>query len=259
MPVAVKPTFALAIDMLTRGGKKALPWRSLRLGVFALVLFCPFFSAQALVVQAHDPTEGQRGAERQHTHEALEPQRLREYSIKAAVIYNFAKFTSWPERSFAGKDSPLRFCILGDDPFGESLKTIVGKKVRGREMVVSRPDRITENNQCHLVFVSQSEDFRLDEVLQNLSQRPVLSISEIDDFARAGGMITIKVPEDRIRFEVNLSAARASGLFLSSRLLGLAQVLHKQETRALHLDATSSTGQSSGTGDETLETQEISR
>ena len=62
----------------------------------------------------------------------------REYLIKAAILYNFAKFASWPETAFNNAGAPLRVCVLGDDPFGAALDTLHGKQVRGRPLATAR-------------------------------------------------------------------------------------------------------------------------
>lgn len=238
--MASKATFASTQRMDASCRNKArMPCCALRMAAFALLLLWPMLPAQAQLVLAHDPGHAAPAASHESEAKTTARQNLREYSIKAAVIYNFAKFTAWPEAAFREKDAPLRFCILGQDPFGETLKTIVGKSVHGRQLQVSRPDNLAETAQCHLVFVSKSEDHRLPLILHSLAERPILTISEIDDFAHSGGMITIRVPNDRIRFEVNLESTRTAGLYLSSRLLGLAKVLHVQESQNLPLNSTS--------------------
>jgi hypothetical protein len=232
--VAGKSTFAPAQKIVIRCRDKApSPWRSLRLTSFALLFLWALLPLQAPVAKAHDVGQGSPAYPLQSHSEDPARQNLREYSIKAAVIYNFAKFTAWPDQAFPAKETPLRFCILGQDPFGETLKTIVGKSVHGRELQVHRPVDLTDAEDCHLVFVSRSENGRLPEVLRGLGKRPILTISEIDDFAAVGGMIAIKIPEGKIRFEVNLESARTAGLYLSSRLLGLAKVLRTQESHRL--------------------------
>ena len=149
----------------------------------------------------------------------------REYLIKAAILYNFAKFTRWPAESFHSADSPLRLCVIGVDPFGEALKTIEGKRVGTRNL---RTRWITDTaaiGDCHVLFVSSSEADRLSEVLAAATAGPVLTVAEMPEFARAGGIIALKVVDDRTRFDVNSQAADRAGLTLSAKLLRLAETV----------------------------------
>lgn len=146
----------------------------------------------------------------------------REYLIKAAILYNFAKFTNWPARSFEGPEAPLRLCVLGTDPFAEALDTIEGKRVGARRLRVARIAAPGEIPGCHVLFVSESERGSLPSILSAARGEPVLSIAELPDFAQAGGVIALRTVDDRTRFDVNLAAAERSGLRLSAKLLRLA-------------------------------------
>ena len=154
----------------------------------------------------------------------------REYLIKAAFLYNFAKFTEWPAGSFLDSDAPLDVCVFGEDPFGGALESIAGKTIRGRRVAVHRVASIEAGAACHLLFISASEATRLAGILEALRGRPVLTIAEMPGFARSGGIINLKTnPDDRIRFEINASIAKRAGLRLSSKLLNLAEITPNQD------------------------------
>ena len=149
----------------------------------------------------------------------------REYLIKAAFLYNFAKFTEWPAGSFPDSAAPLDVCVFGEDPFGGALESIAGKTIRGRRVAVHRVASIEAGAACHLLFISASEATRLAGILDSLRGRPVLTIAEMPGFARSGGIINLKTnADDRIRFEINNGIARRVGLRLSSKLLNLAEI-----------------------------------
>lgn len=149
----------------------------------------------------------------------------REYRIKAAFIYNFAKFTRWPAGSFADDEAPLDFCIYGDDPFAGALDAVAGRTIRGRRVVVRRIAAIEASAGCHLLFISDSEAGRLTGILAALGDRPVLTVADMPDFARAGGIINLTTnADDKLRFEINTGTARRAGLKLSSKLLSLAEI-----------------------------------
>lgn len=149
----------------------------------------------------------------------------REYLIKAAFLYNFAKFTRWPDGSFPDSAASLDICVFGDDPFGAALDTIAGKTIRGRAVAVHRVASVEAGAACHLLFISASEMPRLTAILEALTGRPVLTIADMPDFARAGGIINLKTNEqDKLRFEINAGIAKRAGLRISSKLLSLAEI-----------------------------------
>ena len=142
--------------------------------------------------------------------------------IKAAFLLNFAKYTEWPAASFATPDSPLKLCIVGRDPFGETLRpTAIGRHPVSIERGVS--DDVLKA--CHIAYVAESEDRRLPRILALLRRQPVLTVSDIDGFAEAGGMIGLVIDDNRVRFDINSGAANASQLRLSSQLMRLARSL----------------------------------
>jgi hypothetical protein len=155
-----------------------------------------------------------------------------EYAIKAAFLYNFAKFVEWPERVFAQPQAPLALCVLGADPFGGELDTVVqGKSVQGRPVVVRRLDGLGAVSRCHILFVSSSERERFAEVLDVVAGRSVLTVGEDGEFARAGGIISFVLREQRVRFAIDAGAAARAGLRLSSRLLDLAEPVRAGDLR----------------------------
>jgi len=146
----------------------------------------------------------------------------REYLIKAAILYNFAKFASWPDAAFDQPDTPLRVCVLGDDPFGAALESLNGKQVRNRTLATARITDAHDAPSCHVVFVSTSERTHLPEILDTLSRHPILTVADIDRFTTLGGIIALKKVDNRSRIEVNVAAASHAGVKLSSKLLRLA-------------------------------------
>jgi hypothetical protein len=145
-----------------------------------------------------------------------------EYRVKAAFLYNFARFVTWPERE--GTAAPVIIGILGRDPFGNVLEsTIAGKTVSGRPFLVRRLQTVEEAANCQLVFVSSSERRTVAEVIEALDGQPVLTIGEAEGFVERGGMIGFVIEDQAVRIDVNLDAAQAAGLQLSSQLLRVAR------------------------------------
>lgn len=148
-----------------------------------------------------------------------------EYAIKAAYLYNFAKYVEWPPGTFASTDAPLLICIAGDDPFGDALAALSGKMIENHPVEVRRLAVTTDLNPCQIVFVSRAEQGRFKALLAKLARQPILTVSDISDFAQAGGMIGLIEADQRIRFNINLNAARQAHLRLSSQLLKLATIV----------------------------------
>ncbi|MCZ6453684.1 MAG: YfiR family protein [Alphaproteobacteria bacterium] len=155
----------------------------------------------------------------------------REYLIKAAILYNFAKFASWPAAAFSNDTAPLRICVIGADPFGPALESLNGKTVRNRALVTASIAKIEDAAACHILFVSASEKGWLGAILDTVSALPILTVADINQFANSGGIIALKEVDDRSRIEVNIGAANLAGLKLSSKLLRLADTVGTQTAR----------------------------
>lgn len=150
-----------------------------------------------------------------------------EYQVKAAFLYNFAKFVEWPAGAFKGPTDPMILCVAGADPFGESLDMVVrGETLNGRPLVVHRTRDAFEIRDCHVVFVPRSERGRQEKLLEDLRHRGILTVGETDGFLNGGGIIRFVLEQNKVRFDINLQAAESSGLRLSSKLLRLARTIH---------------------------------
>jgi hypothetical protein len=146
-----------------------------------------------------------------------------EYQVKAAFLFNFAKFVEWPPETFAGATSPLVVGILGDSPFGGDLeRTIQNKTINNRLIVVKSLHSLAEATNCQVLFISTSEKKRLAEIFDGLHGASVLTVSETDGFTEAGGMINFVWEGKKIRFEINNDAARKANLKINSKLLSVA-------------------------------------
>ena len=150
-----------------------------------------------------------------------------EYAVKAAFLYNFTKFVEWPSDVLDENDSLLQICVIGENPFGDELENIIeGKKVGGKSVMVTYAQSVKEAVFCDVVFISQSEKKKLNRILKVLTNRAILTVSDIDDFAERGGTIGFFVEDNRIRFKINIDTAEKAGLQISSKLLRLAQIVN---------------------------------
>jgi len=148
-----------------------------------------------------------------------------EYTVKAAFLYNFAKFVEWPDGAFSGPTSPIVIWVLGEDPFGNALGSLKGKTANGRPIVVRYAANLGDLERCHLLFVSASEKANLQKILLITKGWSILTVGDMNSFAQDGGIINMVKEESRVGIEINLEAAQLSRLKLSSKLLGLAKIV----------------------------------
>ena len=153
-------------------------------------------------------------------------QSINEYQLKAAFLYNFAKFVEWPAQTFNDDKDPMRICVLGTDPFGSSLTDIVsGKILSGRSFVVTSVSDTTDAARCQILFISSSERKRLKSVFAGLRTTGILTVGETEGFATEGGIVNFKLEAGRIVFEINVDAATQANLRISSKVLNLAHLV----------------------------------
>lgn len=158
---------------------------------------------------------------------ALGQQRPSEYQVEAAYLYNFSRFVEWPAK---GTNAPGSFtiCVLGEDPFGQALDaTIAGEAIGNQRVIARRISSPQMSVDCQILFISSSEANRLNKIIEALNKSSVLTVSNIPQFSERRGMIQFVLEENRIRFEVNLTATQRAGLTLSSDLLKVATVVRK--------------------------------
>lgn len=156
---------------------------------------------------------------------AAEPDAL-ELKVKAAFLFNFAKFTTWPPTKAAAADAPLYLCVQGAGPMAAVLQeTVRGRGVGGHPIEVLQAARAGELRRCHIVYVGAEDDGQIASELTALANHGVLSVHE-GTAAQPGGVIRFFLSDGgRVRFEVNTTAATREQLALSSKLLEVAQVV----------------------------------
>lgn len=147
---------------------------------------------------------------------------LSDEQIKAAYLYNFAKFAEWPSDILA-PDSDIRVCVVGEGPVNEAISALQGRKI-GEHLVNIMNFKHTDSGleRCQLLFFAQSEQTRFLVTLKALGNAPVLTISDIEDFAEKGGGVGLVYREDKVKFEVNLDSVRVANLHLPGQLLNIA-------------------------------------
>lgn len=147
--------------------------------------------------------------------------------MKAIYLYNFSKFVQWPPAGGDMKD-PFAICVLGHDPFGAALDSaIAGEKIEQKTMVARRIMDVQEATKCQILFIAGSEAAHVKQILSALGKNSILTVSDIPEFSQNGGAIQFVIQEQKVRFEVNLTAADKAGLTFSSQLLKVASVVRK--------------------------------
>ena len=153
-------------------------------------------------------------------------QNVSEDQVKAAYVYNFAKFVEWPLRDFVTPNAPLRVCVLDDPSFqSELIRIVKDKSVAGHPVMVVPVDEADQSRDCHILFIGSSQQRQLRHILEDLRENNVLTVGESRGFMQAGGIINFVLQDDRVQFEVNHKAAKQAGLDVSSRLLAVAKIV----------------------------------
>lgn len=150
-----------------------------------------------------------------------------EYKVKAEFLVKLAQFVDWPESAFPGPQAPFVIAIAGEDPFGDYLEEIARTRtIKGRPIKLARARPGDPGEPCHLLFIAGDQYPRLADLLDAYGGRPVLTIGDGERFARKGAQIALYRRGGSLRFELNLAAARRSGLAISSKLMHLAAAVY---------------------------------
>ena len=152
-------------------------------------------------------------------------QDVTEPALKAAFIYNFAKFTEWPpDGDVVPATAPFVICVLGDTAVGDALERAVkGRVVAGRSLAVSRLVLAAPQRACHVLYVSGVTAGQASQLVAGLRDAPVLTISDLEGFTELGGIAQFFFEHGQLRFSVDLGCAKRARLQISSRLLALAK------------------------------------
>jgi hypothetical protein len=154
---------------------------------------------------------------------AADKLQLAEQEIKAGLLYNFLKYTGWPQTSI-GK--PLVVCVFGEDPLGGALQPMATRTVNQRAIALRFMENITGTDNCDLLFINAGNKAVWPELKMLLSGKPVLTVSDFDGFSGSGGMIEFSRKESHIQVLLNMHAVIANGLRVEERLLKLVTVVN---------------------------------
>lgn len=159
---------------------------------------------------------------------AAQTQTADEYQVKAAYMYNLAKFVDWPSDAFDGPSQPIMFCVLGQTPLSLPLQDALAGKVVGQRPLVFRV--LADSRQagdCKVLFISLPDKNRLHQTLEQVKSLHVLTVGESMDFTEQGGIVRFFLDGGRVRLEFNLDAADDAKLRISSKLLSLGKTVRR--------------------------------
>ena len=149
-----------------------------------------------------------------------------ENQVQAVFLFNFSRFVEWPAQVFAAPNDPFVIGIVGSDPFGARLDEAVrNEQINGHPLTVRRFHSIADVDNCQILFIDRSEIGRLGQILTALDHHSTLTVSQADGAAQRGVMIQFATENSRIRLRINVDAARAAGLTISSKLLRPAEII----------------------------------
>jgi YfiR/HmsC-like len=151
-----------------------------------------------------------------------------EYELKAGVLYRIIEYVEWPKEAMVNNPGALQIGLIGQIPFADALEVLNGKTIQGRELIVKRLPDLQAAATCQVIFISASEKARIAEIVAQMKDRPVLTVSEVDGFAEQGGMVNLLAGKNHIAMEINREVTGRAKLSVSSQLLKLATVFPKQ-------------------------------
>jgi hypothetical protein len=160
---------------------------------------------------------------------SAQEQKAGEYQVKALFIYNFINFVDWPAGSSFDSSPTVNVCVIGEDPFGEALNDIRSETVKGKRLAIRFYRSYDEPEGCHLLFIPASEKNHMGRILRSISDKSVLTVADTEESVRQGAVIGFFIEQKRVRFAVNLEAARRAGLKISAKLLKLAKIIKSTE------------------------------
>ena len=155
-----------------------------------------------------------------------QPKAVPEYQLKAAFLYNLLQFIEWPQQTFKDASSPLIICVYDEAAMENAFSPYRNEKVRGRPLVFKTCAEIKSTFACHVLFVNTQNSTIISSITAKAGRGPVLTVGESDGFAQSGGIINFFTSGNKLRFEINLEAAKKAGLTISSEILKVARIVN---------------------------------
>jgi hypothetical protein len=155
-----------------------------------------------------------------------------ESEIKATFLFNLGRFITWPANAFSDSLSVFRICVLGQAPFKEELDIVVrDQRIAGHVVKIERLTQVEDTGNCHILFVSDSEQLRLLSIFKWIAQQPILTVSDIENFVRQGGMVEFYPRRGQIRLIMDPQMIKEVGLKPSARLLSISDLVNAPQKK----------------------------
>jgi hypothetical protein len=153
-----------------------------------------------------------------------------ETEVKATFLFQFSRYVDWPPPSGGrGNNAQFKVCTLAGSTFNEAVdRAVQGERAADRPMIRVTPANLSEARECQILYVSVAERAKGQPLVESLKNAAMLTVSDAPDFFQWGGQIKLLRDESRVRFDVNLPAAREAGITLRSQLLRVARKVIRQ-------------------------------
>ncbi len=146
-----------------------------------------------------------------------------ETSVKAAIVHKISKFVAWPKDAFETKESPIRFCVIGDEPMLDAIRSLRDQKIHGRLVEASAAPAPTEVvSACDILYFGDDSERNAQEWISQVAGQPVLTFGETGGYGAERSIVSVSVRRNKVRFQINLDANDGTGLRIGGQLLQLA-------------------------------------
>ncbi|MCK5055278.1 MAG: YfiR family protein [Candidatus Aminicenantes bacterium] len=146
---------------------------------------------------------------------------MEESKLKSIFIYQIGKFTRWPQQT-TDPDTPFVISIIGKTSPGSEIDIPGDKTIDNREILIRKISKLQEVPGSDVLFVTNSEAYRLETILDHIGNIPVLTFGDTEGFAERGVIVNFCIENNKLRFEINLEAVKKASLHLEFRLVKLA-------------------------------------
>lgn len=151
-----------------------------------------------------------------------------DHRVKAAFLCKFIKYMDWPSSIIVRNEGEFVIGVYGDSPIAGNLFSIMPKEVAGWKLKIIKIEDVEKVVETNMLFLSSSEEGQFPEIIDLLHNTSVLTVSDNDNFLERGGIVKFFTLDKMVRFEINLAAAKAADIKISSKLLRLAKIYHEQ-------------------------------
>lgn len=137
----------------------------------------------------------------------------------------------WPDNSsITDTTTPFILGIIGKSPFDSILEDFyASQKIKDKTVEIRYFSDLKDISDCHLLFIAKSKRRELSDILNITKDKPILTISDTEGWAKKGVLINLYFAQNSVRFEINEDAVKESGLDMRYHLLGMAKIVHFDE------------------------------